>query len=126
MCQQLSIVTSILETEADSDWYWQILGLGLLEILDHKVGDGVAAGWEAIAKSFDVGTDCRVNVNANGGLDIEAVPSAPAGPSVRVKDLVNAVRTKSITGAVEAEPAVRTPVKAPVTKALVGRTLAEP
>ncbi|WP_437797743.1 fibronectin type III domain-containing protein [Sorangium sp. So ce693] len=78
----LSIVTSNLEVDADSDWYYEVLGLGLLEILDYKVRRGVEAAWEEISQTLDVGAECRVNVTPEGGLSIEAVPSS-GGPRVR-------------------------------------------
>ncbi|WP_437598605.1 fibronectin type III domain-containing protein [Sorangium sp. So ce590] len=72
----LGIVTSNLEVDADSDWYYEILGLGLLEILDYKVRRGVEAAWEDISQELDVGAECRVNVTPDGGLSIEAAPSS--------------------------------------------------
>ncbi|WP_437296815.1 hypothetical protein [Sorangium sp. So ce426] len=78
----LSIVTSNLEVDADSDWYYEVLGLGLLEILDYKVRRGVEAAWEELSQTLDVGAECRVNVTPEGGLSIEAAPRS-AGPRVR-------------------------------------------
>jgi hypothetical protein len=79
----LSIVTSNLEVDADSAWYWEVLSLGLIEILDSKVRRGVEGGWQEIAAMLDVGAECRVNVTGDGSLQIEAVPRqgpAPTGP----------------------------------------------
>ena len=86
----LTITTSNLEVDADSEWYWELLSIGFIEIFDYKVAKGVTEAWTALEETLDVGADCRVTVSDEGGLFIEAVPrqTPPPGPGGGIFDTV--------------------------------------
>jgi hypothetical protein len=75
----LSVTSSNEVIDVDSDWYWEVISLGLINFLDGEVEDRVIAGWDAINEAIGVGADCRISVNDHGDIFIAAVESAPPG-----------------------------------------------
>src|SRR4030095_7899028 len=73
----LSITSSNVLIDADSDWYWEALSLGLLNLVDDKVKKSVAAGWDAIREAIDAGAGALISVNDSGDIFIQAVESEP-------------------------------------------------
>ena len=69
--RQLLITSSNVEIDADSNWFWEILSLGLINFIDNAVEERIEKGWKAITEVIEVGADCRISVDTEGNLLIE-------------------------------------------------------
>jgi hypothetical protein len=65
---EFSFRTENVKIDADSSWFWEVLSVKLIEILDVIVEGKVKDGWAAIDKSFDV--DTCPNIQVDGGANV--------------------------------------------------------
>ena len=101
----LSVTSSNVVIDADSDWFWEVLSLGLINFVDSEVKDRVIAGWDAINEAIGVGAGCIVSVNDNGDIFFEAVESDPADGGVTPPVGPDVIKDLSTLPVVELEPA---------------------
>ena len=68
----LTITTSNFTTNVDSSWIYEVLSLGLINLLDGEVEDRIKTAWDQIAQSIEGVPDCNVVVTPSGDIFLEA------------------------------------------------------
>jgi len=68
----LNITTTNFTTNVDSSWIYEVLSLGLINILDVVVEGRIEKAWEQIAQNINGVPDCNVYVLPPGDVYLEA------------------------------------------------------
>lgn len=90
----ITIESTNVEINADSTWFWEVLSLGLINLVDREVENRVEKGWQNISKSIDGVPDCRATVNLNGDVFFELIepPAQPRATAPRARSTNTTMR----------------------------------
>jgi hypothetical protein len=80
----ITITSENVVIDADSSWFWEVLSLGVMNLVDGEVEDKVQDAWQNISKTFGGVADCSAFVDLGGNVSFSvARQSDPTSPVVR-------------------------------------------
>ncbi len=84
----INITTENVVIDADSSWFWEVLSLGVMNLVDGEVEDRVQDAWQNISQTFGGVADCSASVDPDGDVTFavtrQTEPSSPVVQSVGV------------------------------------------
>ena len=102
------MTTTNVNIEADSDWFWEVLSLGTINLIDNEVEDRIKSGFRTMPRTLGGESNFCLFVNSSGDIIIEPgenensgnnpseLPSLPLHPIEAKPVEVKPVPTKPI------------------------------